>query len=132
MTGKNGSHSAGARETSVTGEASGRVLGCTGRLRGNIPASSQVLRPFTELQGLQAVTMFVHVVLPPLLRGTMWSYVSSRITNLRVQYWQVNLSLLKTLKRENFTPFLCVFTLRLSAMTAGVFHVTEGEQIFSS
>jgi len=41
---------------------------------------------FLRLQSAQHVTMFVHVVLPPLDRGTTWSYVRSPIAFFVPQY----------------------------------------------
>ncbi len=45
------------------------MFGRRGRLRGCIPACCASLPPLRRLQGEHAVTMFSHVVRPPLERG---------------------------------------------------------------
>src|SRR3569833_427538 len=61
-----------------------------------MPASRGVRPPFLRIQGAQAVTIFSHVVRPPLERGIMWSKVRSEPVE---QYWQEKLSRRNRLKR---------------------------------
>ncbi len=64
--------------------------------RGHISTWLGRRSPFRRLQGAQAATTLSQVVWPPLERGMTWSKVrSSRVP----QYWQVNRSRRKTLKR---------------------------------
>ncbi len=73
------------------------IVGIFGTLKGFIPDSDWVFPPFFTLQGEQAVTIFSQVVSPPWDLGIKWSNVKSLE---ELQYWHLNLSLKKTLKRE--------------------------------
>ena len=61
-----------------------------------MPACFRVFEPFLRLQGPQEATTFSQVVRPPRERGTMWSKVR---WSRSPQYWQVNSSRRKRLKR---------------------------------
>ena len=76
-----------------------------------------VILPFLRLQGEQAATTLIQIVCPPRERGNRWSKVRS---SREPQYWQLNLSRRKTLKRVNAG---CVvgFTKLLSETTLGSF-----------
>ena len=74
------------------------MFGWRGAWAGHIRASRGIFPPFLRLQGLQAATMFVHVVFPPRLRGTTWSKVKSSRSDFP-QYWQEKLSRKNTLNR---------------------------------
>src|SRR6187401_856428 len=64
------SHSCGALSKSMIGGKRGSAFGTRGALSGHMPASSQLWFALRELHVLQAVTIFVQVVLPPAERGT--------------------------------------------------------------
>ena len=55
------------------------------------------------LQATQASTQFSQVVWPPCDRGMTWSIVSSSVPGWQPQYWQVEWSRLKRLRRLNVT-----------------------------
>jgi hypothetical protein len=67
---RNPCHSAGASDRSIRGPAMGNHFGCAGAFMGHMPAASQVLLSLRELQERHAVTMLLHTVRPPALRGT--------------------------------------------------------------
>ena len=74
-------------------------VGSLGGRRGLI----RIELPLPVLQGMQAVTMFDHVVCPPRDRGMTCSNVSAGDGNASAQYWHVKRSRRNTLKRVNAT-----------------------------
>src|SRR5258708_27805061 len=80
-----------------------------------------------RLQPEQAVTTFVHIVRPPLERGTTWSKVSSCVGKGVPQYWQQNRSRRKTLNRVK-AGRRAEGTYSLSAMTLGSCISNDGDR----
>ena len=79
----------------------GLAFGDTGGgFRKLIPLCRNDREPLRRLQGLQAATTFSQLVTPPLARGTTWSNVRSPLVP---QYWQLNSSRKKRLKRVKAT-----------------------------
>src|SRR5262249_43161365 len=66
--------------------------------------------PLRTLQATQAQTTFSHVLVPPWLRGTTWSRLSSLVAYFLPQYWHWLLSRAKMLRRLNFTVCLGIFS----------------------
>ena len=84
-------------------ENAGVQCGWTGALRSRMLASSGKLSALRWLQLKQAKTQFFQVDWPPRERGRTWSIVSSLATGCMPQYWHVNRSRLKMLRRLNVT-----------------------------
>jgi hypothetical protein len=101
------------------------------RCQWRIPHWSGSLLALRRLQGLQAATTLVQVVRPPRDRGTTWSKVRSAAAWPVPQYWQLNLSRRKTLKRVKAGLRICG-TYSFSAITEGSFISMVGELIETS
>src|ERR1043166_1884629 len=75
--------------------------------------------PLRVLQGLHAVTMFVHDDFPPRDFGVTWSSESWEAGNFLPQYWQRFSSRARMLRRLNFTSRLGTLSYVMSRMTRG-------------
>ncbi len=82
---------------------SGFQAGRSGILRSFMLAWSGVRLAFRALQATQAKAQFSQVVCPPWERGMTWSMVNSAVPGRPPQYWQVEWSRLKRLRRLNVT-----------------------------
>ena len=90
-----------------------------------------ILSAFFKLQLLHEVVTFSQEVIPPLLLGIRWSLVNSFYSNTSLQYWQVNISLKKTLDLENLTFFENLWNF-LSITMLGTLNEVEGDLTIQS